>query len=125
MLDAMSIRKQVSFSHGEFTRYVNLGNGIDTSTEAKEVLVFMITGLAGGWKCPIAYFFTAGLSAESQSELVKHTLHEIEKHNLRVWAITMDGHPTNVAMAQTLGANLEPLEIARPWFLVRIINRYL
>jgi hypothetical protein len=58
----------------------------------------MLTGLGGGWKCSLAYFFTAGLSAESQLTL------------------TMDGHQSNVAMTETLGATLEPLKIARSWY---------
>jgi hypothetical protein len=112
----MSIRKHVDYVQGKFTGYVDLGNGIDSTTEAKEALVLMLTGLSGGWKCPIAYFFTAGLSAEAQTELVKHVIHHLETYNFTLCAITMDGHPTNVAMAELLGAKLEPLEIARPWF---------
>jgi len=46
----------------------------ETDDEAKEVLVFMLVGIQGCWKAPIAYFFTSTLSAATQKELVVHAL---------------------------------------------------
>ena len=108
-IDAMAIRRHLDFnSHqGTFTGYVDLGSGEDSTTEAHEALVFMLVGLTSGWKAPVAYFLTAGLSAESQKRLVTHVLEELQELGFIVCALTMDGHPTNVAMASLLGAKLK------------------
>jgi len=59
------------------TNMVDLANNEpneETDDEAKEVLVFMLVGIQGCWKAPIAYFFTSTLSAATQKELVVHAL---------------------------------------------------
>ena len=112
MIDAMCIRQHVDFDHhsGTFFGYVDLGNGSDNTTEAKEALVFMLVGISGGWKTPVAYYFTKGLSAETQKELVAHCLDKIHEYGFEVHAITMDGHPTNISMCKLLGAELQSYE---------------
>jgi hypothetical protein len=96
--------------------YADLGNGPDTSIEAKEALVFMLVGLYGSWKCPFAYFLTCGISAETQAQLIKMAVSTIEKEGFVVKAITMDGHRTNMSMAELLGAKFEPLKTCSPYF---------
>lgn len=109
MLDAMAIRKHIDYNtHStDFSGYVNLGSGNDVTSEAKEALVFLLVGLNASWKAPIAYFFTAGLSAETQKELVTMCIEKLEDYGFSLHALTMDGHPTNYAMCRLLGANLD------------------
>lgn len=108
MLDAMSIKQKVEYDakRNRMVGFVNLGAGPDEETEAKEVLVVMLVGLKASWKCAIAYYLTRGLSAEQQTEIVKHCLNACFDAQLHVTSLTMDGHATNKGMARLLGCNL-------------------
>jgi len=117
-LDAMSIRRQISYdAHtGRMFGFVDIGSGDDNSTEeAKEALVFMLVGIQGYWKIPIAYFLTNTLTAAAQKELVILTLQELEDRGFEVIAVTMDGHASNMAMCQLLGGSLN-VQDPRPYF---------
>lgn len=118
VIDGMAIRRHVDYnsSQGTFSGYVDLGSGEDSTTEAKEALVFMLVGTTSGWKAPVAYFFTAGLSSASQHKLVHHLLEELEEIGFLVCAITMDGHFVNVAMASLLGARIDAEVMVQPYF---------
>ena len=119
MLDAMSIRKQLVYDPHtkETVGFVNLGVGEEDDSEelASEALVIMLVGLRGRWKAPIAYFFTKGLSIETQSELVSHCMHKLTELQFEIHAITMDGHATNIGMCSKLGASMD-IEYLRPRF---------
>ena len=120
MLDAMSIRQQISYNAhtGRMCGFVDLGNNEDTDDEAKEVLVFMLVGLQGHWKVPVAYFFTNTLTALTQKELVVHVLEELESKGFRVIALTMDAHASNVSMCQLLGCCFEVNGSFQSWFVL-------
>lgn len=66
MLDAMSIRKHVQYNpHTQSTSgFVDMGDGNSETDVATEALVFMVVGLQGHWKAPIAYFLTKSLSLQ-------------------------------------------------------------
>jgi len=74
--------------------FVDLGNNEEIDDEAKEVLVFMLVGLQGHWKVPVAYFFTNNLTASTQKQLVVYVLEELEGTGFRVTALTMDADAT-------------------------------
>ena len=114
LLDAMAIKQQIDYdTHKQkFTGYVDLGNGDELDCEAKEVLVFMLVGLKGHWKAPIAYFFTRSLPVEVQTELVTHCLSKLQELGFCVRVVTMDGHATNKAMCKKFGCNLSLDDIA-------------
>ena len=60
----MSIMKNVKYDQclQELIGFVDLGGGPDESLgEATEALVFMASGLIGGWKMPIGYLLINGL----------------------------------------------------------------
>lgn len=118
MLDAMSIRRQIVYSPAakKMTGFVNLGNNEEEETEATEVLVMMVVGLKGYWKAPVSYYLTHTLTSEVQARLVTDLLHALSDCSVRVWAITMDGHPTNVSMCTELGVNLQPTGVVKPFF---------
>ena len=43
--------------------FVDLGSGMDETSEA---LVFMVVGLQGGWKMPIAFYFISSLKPDTE-----------------------------------------------------------
>ena len=110
VLDAMSIRKQIEFDqhNKRFIGCVDLGSGPEEDSNASEVLVFMLVGLNGKWKAPVAYFLTNVLSAETQKQLLFHCLERLHELGFEVLALTADGHATNIAMWALLGADLNP-----------------
>lgn len=110
MLDAMSLKRQIDYDQklGRMVGFVDIGDGEDPSDEAKEALVFMLVGLRGHWKMPIAFFLTRTLNAAVQSRLIKHALQLANDSGLVITALTMDGHATNVSMCSLLGCTLKP-----------------
>ena len=112
MLDAMSIKQQVEFDSRKqvSTGFVDLGGGSQTDEEAKEVLVIMLVGLRGHWKSPIAYYFTKGLQAEVQKQLVHHCMEKVQEMGFKIHVLTMDGHASNIGMVKLFGANMSLTE---------------
>lgn len=74
------------------------------------------SGLKSHWKAPVAFFFTRGLQAETQKELVLHTLHALHDRGFVVHCITMDGHATNLGMSRMLGAQMANADQLKPYF---------
>lgn len=104
----MAIKKQIVYDQKsrQLCGFVNLGVQEESSTEAKEALVVMLVGLKGRWKMPIAFYFTNGLTAEVQAELIRHCLDTLNTRGFQVNAMTMDGHATNIAMCKLLGSHM-------------------
>lgn len=78
--------------------FVDLGDGNNETEVATEALVFMVVGLQGHLKAPIAYYLTVSLSPDTQKVLVSHALEELHARGIRVPCITMDKHDTNMSM---------------------------
>ncbi|KAJ4934764.1 hypothetical protein JOQ06_007546 [Pogonophryne albipinna] len=121
MLDAMAIRKHVQYNpHNQsMSGFVDMGDGNNETDVATEALVFMVVGLQGHWKAPIAYYLTKSLSPETQRVLLSHALEELHARGIRVVSVTMDGHASNVSMCNQLGCELkgnpqEPLKTSFP-----------
>lgn len=121
MLDAMSIKKHVQYNpHTEsMSGFVDMGDGNNETDVASEALVFMVVGLQGHWKAPIAYFLSKSLSPEPQGVLLSQALEELHARGIRVVCLTMDGHASNVGMCNQLGCELkgdprEPLQTSFP-----------
>ena len=120
MIDAMSMKQMITYDQRSqsLTGYVDIGIGPEEDAEAKEVLVFMLVGLRARWKAPVAFFFTRGLQAEVQTQLVKNCLEKLHDLGFSIDAITMDGHATNIAMTKMLGSNLDiDSEQFQPYFV--------
>uniref|UniRef100_A0A9J7Y0J1 Uncharacterized protein n=1 Tax=Cyprinus carpio carpio TaxID=630221 RepID=A0A9J7Y0J1_CYPCA len=121
MLDAMSIKNHVQYDPQTQTMfgYVDMGDRLNETDIASDVLVFMVVGLQGYWKAPIAYYLTKSLTPQSQKVLVEHALEELHRRQIRVVCMTMDGHASNVSMCTQLGCDLkadpcEPLKTHFP-----------
>jgi hypothetical protein len=86
MIDAMHIKKNITYNSSKKTPvgYVDLGMGPEEdSGEATEALVIMLVGINARWKAPISYYFTRGLSADTQTELVLHAIDAVESCGLK------------------------------------------
>ena len=121
MLDAMAIKKHVQYDPQTQTMsgFVDMGDRMNETDIASEALVFMVVGLQGYWKAPIAYYLTKSLTPETQKVLVEHALEELHHRQIRVVCMTMDGHASNVSMCTQLGCHLkgnpcEPLKTHFP-----------
>ena len=117
-IDAMAIRKQISFdsSHKRMIGFVDLGDGPAEDTVASEALVFMVVGLRGHWKTPIGYFFTNTLKPDTQKVLLEHALNALHERGIEVVCLTMDGHASNISMATMLGCQLKLQQPLKTFF---------
>lgn len=108
MLDAMAIKKHVRYDPQTQTMsgFVDMGERLNQTDIASEALVFLVVGLQGYWKAPIAYYLTKSLTPETQRVLVVHALEELHRRHIKVVCMTMDGHSSNVSMCTQLGCDL-------------------
>ena len=110
MMDEVAIRKHLEWDGKGFVGYVDLGVGIQPSSNlpvAKEALVMMIVCLTERWKIPFAYFLIDGLKGEERASLVRTALEKLNTVGIRIVSLTFDGCTANCSMASHLGANLE------------------
>ena len=121
MLDAMAIKKHVQYVPQTQTMsgFVDMGDRSNQTDIATEALVFMVVGVQGYWKAPIAYYLTKTLTPETQKVLVVHALEELHKRQIKVVCMTMDGHASNISMCNQLGCELKanPSEPMKTYFL--------
>lgn len=121
MLDAMAIRKHVPYNpHNQsMSGFVDMGDGSNETDVATEALVFLVVGLQGHWKAPIAHYLTKTLSPDTQRVLLSHALEELHARGIQVVCVTMDGHASNTSMCNQLGCELrgnpqKPLKTSFP-----------
>lgn len=107
VFDEMSIRQQVEWDGKRFYGYVDFGKGIDTTEQAKQVLVFMLVAINARWKITVGYFFVNGLNGEQKAGLVSSCINLIKDCGVTVVNLTFDGCPANFAMAKRLGCNFD------------------
>lgn len=109
ILDAMAIKKTVQYNPQtqKMSGFVDMGDGSNETDVASEALVFMVVGIQGHWKAPVAYYLTSALSPETLKVLVVHALEELHARGLRVVCMTMDGHASNISMCNKLGCDLK------------------
>ncbi len=73
-MDAVAFRRQLQYEpHTQTTTdFVDLGDGTDETSAASQALVFMVVGLQGLWKTPIACFFFRTFTPDIQKALLQH-----------------------------------------------------
>ena len=101
MIDEMPIKRQITWvpSDHKGVGYVHLSSqqrGIDTEI-GTNALVLMAVGMKKKWKLSISFHFTAGLSAETLSVLVKQAIDSLHQLNIHVIALVKDDLRKNVA----------------------------
>ncbi|KAM9311759.1 DNA transposase THAP9 [Gastrophryne carolinensis] len=114
MVDTLSVQQNVVFNlqRNEFVGFVNFGSEARSQEVANEVLIFMLVGITGNWKSPVAYFFVKSLTAQAQKQLVCHTVYELCENGFEVVAISMERCPRNEEMCCLLGCSF-----TEPWNL--------
>ncbi|KAK1887254.1 DNA transposase THAP9 [Dissostichus eleginoides] len=82
-----------------------MGDGNNETDVATEALVFMVVGLQGHWKAPIAYYLTKSLSPETQRVLLSHALEELHARGIGWYLSRWMGMPPTSACATNLGVS--------------------
>lgn len=125
VFDEMSIRKQVEWTGRKFAGYVDIGSKIDSDTlpQAKQALVFMLVCINGSWKLPVGYFLLDTLAASEKAELVKKCLVFLNESGVVITSMTFDGAPTNISMAEELGANFSDPKNLKTSFKNPVTNK--
>lgn len=114
-LDGMSIKKRIQQVGKKVYGYVDYGLNdcsfvpkVSGEKElATQALNFVTVPMDISFKLPTSYFFVHAPKAELQSNLVKESLIRHHDANIDVITVTFDGHRTNLATAENLGANLD------------------
>ena len=109
ILDGMAIRKQTMY-HPKVDRYVGFvdyGGAIPEPCDqlASEAVVFLLVGLRGHRRCPIAYFLTDKSSSDVQARLVSIELAKAADAGLSVRCVTCDGTSANLSTFEKLGCS--------------------
>lgn len=109
MLDEIYLRKGFSCdpARHKIMGFVDLGHLGGRPVPAKHALVFMVRGIYGNWKMPVAYYFTGSLTAEELTGITIDVLQALHVTGLQVRTIVADAAPTNIAMFGKLGASVE------------------
>lgn len=86
IIDEMAIRQQVEWDGEKYHGYVDFGapENEDSSTIAKEALVFLLTSLTENWKIPVGYFLVEGVRGSQRATLVNHCLEIAAEHNVDI-----------------------------------------
>ncbi len=119
VLDEIDIRTALTYKHGKYHGYEELGFGEaddDSIPLAKKAMVFMLVCLNGHWKVPIAYFLVQSLDGDNLRHLVRTALLLVDDAQIVVRSITFDGISVNLTCFKLLGANLEVGPNFQPWF---------
>ena len=119
MMDEIDIRSEVTYRHGTYHGYEDLGFGYsdaDSVPLAQKAMVFMLVALNGHWKIPIAYFLVKSLLADELSKLVEMALILVDETDVVVRSATFDGIAVNLSCFKTLGANFDLGPNFQPWF---------
>lgn len=67
----------------------------------------MVNAVNQKWKIPIAYYLVNKLLADDKANLTNELLIHLHDTGAEVVSLTFDGAPSNIAMANNLGANLK------------------
>ncbi|RVE46869.1 hypothetical protein evm_008514 [Chilo suppressalis] len=67
----------------------------DQICEAKEALVFLVTGVNANSKVPVGYFLIDGATGQQKANLVLQCLKHLNDTNVSVIGLTFDGCPSN------------------------------
>lgn len=112
MFDAMAIKQEIVYDQKEqkYVGFTDCGTieGECADEVASEALVFLVSGLTGHWKYPIAYFLEDHLSAQTQAQMVKEGIAMLTEAQYEVHATVCDGSYTNQSTASMLGCSLIP-----------------
>lgn len=112
MIGEMAIQKRVEYDGENTYGWEEFGANLDTdeAPEAREGLVFLVTGINANWTVPVGYFLVERTTSEQKANLVAQCLKNLHESNIIVCGLSCDGYIPNLAMAKTLGCKIEPNE---------------
>lgn len=107
LFDEMSIRKHLQWSNNQMVGFEKKP-GLETQNVglAKDVLVFMFSEISDSWQIPVAYYYIASITGEEKTELIRTIIGNLHEVGVKITNITFDGHKTNLAASDQLGADL-------------------
>ena len=118
-VDAMALHKMTIYDKAKnsFVGMVDYGTAIPESetNEATEALVFMIIGLTGNWKHPVAYVLQDKCTANVQAQMIKDCIGLLSEQGLPVHGLVFDGTFTNQQTAVKLSCKMN-VSNPQPWF---------
>lgn len=94
----------------EYTGFISIGIPMeheDALPLAKNVLVFMISGINKHFKVPVAYFLTNGLRTAERAALTQEVIIRVCQTGAVIACTTFDGLIANLSTARYLGADFE------------------
>ena len=119
IVDAMALHKGIIWDPKtkQYVGTVDYGTALPEVTEsfATEALVFMVSGLSGHFKHPIAYVLQDKCSATVQAQLIKDCIGLLHEQGLNVLAVVFDGCYTNQSTAKLLGYKMNVSNL-KTWF---------
>jgi len=123
IFDEMSIRQHIEYDGARYSGYVDFGNDIidDSTSIAKDALVFLFVCMNAAWKVPVGYFFINGITADQKSSLITQCICLLHGTGVRVIALTFDGAATNLSTVKQLQCNVSPYSL-QTWFPHPITN---
>jgi len=108
-------KKQTIYDAKEdrYVGFVDYGGAIPEPCDqlASEALVFLLVGLRGHWKCPIAYFLTDKSSSGVQTWLVSIGFAKTADAGLSVCCVTCDGTTAYLSIFEMLWCSLGKTKI--------------
>ena len=119
IVDAMALHKGTVWDPKtkQYIGMVDYGTAVPEVTDsyATEALVFMVSGLSGHFKHPIAYVLQDKCSSAVQAQLIKDCVGLLYEQGLNVVAVIFDGCYTNQSTAKLLGCIMKVSEV-KTWF---------
>ena len=113
VMDEMKIKEEIVWASDRFYGQVDVGSDLtsqnDNSEKASYALVLMAVGINTQFKVPLGYFMIKSLVAEERANIVEKCLKLLHESGATVTSLTFDGAPSNLAMANRLGAVTDPL----------------
>lgn len=88
----------------------------DNISEAKNALVFLVVGINGYWKIPIAYFLIDGLNGKERANLLMKAIELLRETGVTLCSVTFDGAKVNLKICTELGASFN-VDNPKPFIL--------
>ena len=119
IVDAMALNKGTIWDPKtkQYVGMVEYGTAVPEVTDsyATEALVFMVSGLSGHFKHPVAYVLQDKCSSAVQAQLIKDCIGLLYEQGLNIVAVVFDGCYTNQSTAKLLGCVMKVSEVTT-WF---------
>uniref|UniRef100_A0A2S2PS39 THAP domain-containing protein 9 n=1 Tax=Schizaphis graminum TaxID=13262 RepID=A0A2S2PS39_SCHGA len=121
VIDEMCIRRYVEMdSQKKIYGYINMGAEYSYENDdiplAKNALVFLVVGINGYWKMPIAYFLIDGLNGGERANLLTKAIDLLYDTGIHLCSVTFDGASVNSKMCIELGANFN-VDNGKPYII--------